>query len=79
MCGAQQTIFDTSDDWVADMTESATYFRRAAGVYQHMAHEVLPPLHASLPPDRPPEATVSMATIMSIVSLAEAQVFSSPL
>ncbi|CAM6091200.1 unnamed protein product [Calypogeia fissa] len=56
-----------------DMTESATYFRRASGVYQHMAQEVLLPLASSLPPDRPPEATMSMATIMSIVSLAEAQ------
>ncbi|CAK9207580.1 unnamed protein product [Sphagnum jensenii] len=56
-----------------DMVESATLFRRAAGVFQHLAETVLPPLQPVLPPDRCPEATVSMASIMSIVCLAEAQ------
>lgn len=56
-----------------DLVEAATLFRKAAGVYQHMAEEVLPPLQGVLPPDRIPEATTSMATIMSIVCLAEAQ------
>jgi hypothetical protein len=55
------------------MVESATLFRRAAGVFQHLAETVLPPLQPVLPPDRCPEATVSMASIMSIVCLAEAQ------
>jgi hypothetical protein len=55
------------------MVESATLFRRAAGVFRHLAVTVLPPLQPVLPPDRCPEATVSMASIMSIVCLAEAQ------
>eukprot|EP00249_Psilotum_nudum_P001349 c13793_g1_i1 orf=295-1434(-) len=56
-----------------DLVEAATLFRRAAGVYCHMAQDVLPPLHTVLPADRPPEATASMASIMSIICLAEAQ------
>ncbi|KAJ7553656.1 hypothetical protein O6H91_06G107600 [Diphasiastrum complanatum] len=56
-----------------DLVESATLFRRAAGVYQHMAQQLLPGLQPSLPPDRPPEVTTSMATIMSLICLAEAQ------
>lgn len=56
-----------------DLVEAATLFRKAAGVYQHMAQEVLPALQAVLPPERIPEATTSMATIMSCICLAEAQ------
>lgn len=56
-----------------DLVEAATLFRKASGVYQHMAQEVLPPLQPLLLPDRIPEATSSMATIMSIICLAEAQ------
>lgn len=56
-----------------DIVEAGTLFRRAAGIYQHLAQNVLPPLQHSLPPDRSPEATVSLASIMSIICLAEAQ------
>ncbi|KAH9322983.1 hypothetical protein KI387_017622, partial [Taxus chinensis] len=55
------------------VVESATLFRKAAGVYQYLAQDVLPPLEPSLPPERPPEATPSMASIMSLVCLADAQ------
>jgi hypothetical protein len=54
--------------------EAATLFRKAAGVFQHMAQDVLVPLQPLLPPDRIPEITSSMANIMSIICLAEAQV-----
>eukprot|EP01018_Ginkgo_biloba_P025635 Gb_25621 [translate_table: standard] len=57
----------------SDLVEAATLFRKAAGVYQFLAQDVLPSLQPKLPPERPPEATSSMASIMSIVCLAEAQ------
>ncbi|BBN19824.1 hypothetical protein MPTK1_8g13960 [Marchantia polymorpha subsp. ruderalis] len=58
-----------------DLIKAAQLFRQAAGVYQHMAEKVLPDLQPvlAISADRPPEATVTMATIMSIVCLAEAQ------
>lgn len=57
----------------SDFVESATLFRKAAGVYQYLSQDVLPPLEPKLPPERPLEATPSMASIMSLVCLAEAQ------
>lgn len=57
-----------------DKAESATLFRRAAGVYIHLAKDVLPPLETTLPPEICPEVTASLASIMSLVCLAEAQV-----
>lgn len=57
-----------------DLVEAGTLFRKASGIYQHLAENVLPPLKPSLPPDRCPEATASLASIMSIICLAEAQV-----
>lgn len=59
---------------IADMVEAGMLFRRAAGIYQHLAQNVLPPLQPLLPPDRSPESTVTLASIMSIICLAEAQV-----
>lgn len=59
---------------LADLVESAALFRRAAGVYQYLAEHVLPDLQSVPSADRPPEATVSMASAMSLISLAEAQV-----
>lgn len=56
-----------------DMVEAGMLFRRAAGIYQHLAQNVLPPLQPLLPSDRSPESTVTMASIMSIICLAEAQ------
>ncbi|KAL3678362.1 hypothetical protein R1sor_021318 [Riccia sorocarpa] len=58
-----------------DQVKAAQLFRQAAGVYQHTAENVLPQLQSSLAvgAERPPEASVSVARIMSIVCLAEAQ------
>ena len=55
--------------------EAATLFRKASGVFQHMAQNILVPLQPLLPPDRIPEVTSSMANIMSKICLAEAQVY----
>jgi hypothetical protein len=54
--------------------QSATFFREAAGVYRHLANEVLPSLCPALPADRPLEAISSVSTAMSLICLAEAQV-----
>lgn len=54
--------------------QSATLFREAAGVYHHLAHEVLPMLEPALPAERPPEAISSVSTAMSLICMAEAQV-----
>ena len=51
----------------------ATRLRAAAGLYKHCAETVLPPLHASLPGERPNELLASMAETMRLVCLAEAQ------
>ncbi|KAK7310017.1 hypothetical protein RJT34_07206 [Clitoria ternatea] len=57
----------------ADLVQSATIFRQAAGIYHHLAHDVLPPLQPELPPEKPPEALAAVSTIMSLICLAEAQ------
>ncbi|CAK9176222.1 unnamed protein product [Ilex paraguariensis] len=56
-----------------DMVQSATLFRKAAGVYHYLAYEVLPSLQPALAPERPPEATSSVSSVMSLICLAEAQ------
>ncbi|KAH7416057.1 hypothetical protein KP509_14G073100 [Ceratopteris richardii] len=56
-----------------DLVEAATLFRKAAGVYQHMAHDVLPMLQGQQPSERIPECESAMATVMSLICLAEAQ------
>ncbi|XP_074383390.1 uncharacterized protein LOC141724962 isoform X3 [Apium graveolens] len=58
-----------------DMVQSTTLFRRAAGVYHHLANEVLPSLQPALPPERPPEVTSSVCSVLSLLCLAEAQEF----
>ncbi|KAI3818317.1 hypothetical protein L1987_12121 [Smallanthus sonchifolius] len=58
---------------VRDLVQSATLFRKAAGVYHHLGHEVLPSLKATLTSHRPPEATSSVSSVMSLICLAEAQ------
>jgi len=63
-----------SFDFMADLVESATFFRKAAGVYNHLAETVLPPLKQSLPKESPVEATSSLSSIMSLICLADAQV-----
>ncbi|KAI3452998.1 hypothetical protein Pfo_009661 [Paulownia fortunei] len=55
----------------SDLVQSATLFRKAAGVYNYLAQELL--INLSWTQDRPPEATPSVSSIMSLVCLAEAQ------
>lgn len=59
---------------VTDLVQSATTFREAAGIYHHLAHDVLPPLQTEWEIERPPEALASVSTVMSLICLAEAQV-----
>ncbi|XP_058182823.1 uncharacterized protein LOC131300836 [Rhododendron vialii] len=56
-----------------DLVQSATLFRKAAGVYHYLALEVLPHLLSSSAPERQPEATSSVSSVMSLICLAEAQ------
>uniref|UniRef100_A0A2N9F1H6 BRO1 domain-containing protein n=1 Tax=Fagus sylvatica TaxID=28930 RepID=A0A2N9F1H6_FAGSY len=56
-----------------DLVQSATFFREAAGVYHHLAQEVLPSLEPALPAERPPEAIASVSTVMSLICMAGAQ------
>ncbi|KAL9997697.1 putative BRO1 domain-containing protein [Helianthus debilis subsp. tardiflorus] len=56
-----------------DLVQSATLFRKAAGVYQYLGHDVLPFIRAKLSPHGPPEATSSVSSVMSLICLAEAQ------
>ncbi|XP_074326728.1 uncharacterized protein LOC141664673 [Apium graveolens] len=56
-----------------DLVQSATLFRKAAGVYHSLAIEVLPHYQHVLPSERPPEATVNVSSVMSLICLAEAQ------
>ncbi|MED6218616.1 hypothetical protein PIB30_028170 [Stylosanthes scabra] len=58
----------------ADLVQSATMFRKAAGVYHHLAHNVLPPLQYVRPSaGKPPETLPTLSIIMSLICLAEAQ------
>ncbi|KAK4263759.1 hypothetical protein QN277_029134 [Acacia crassicarpa] len=56
-----------------DLVQSATTFREAAGIYHHLALNVLPHLMSVWSPEIPPEALPSVSTVMSLVCLAEAQ------
>ncbi|KAK9118492.1 hypothetical protein Scep_016585 [Stephania cephalantha] len=56
-----------------DIVQSATLLRKAAGVYQYLADEMLPSVQSSFSRERPPEATSPMSSIMSLICLAEAQ------
>ncbi|KAK4430182.1 hypothetical protein Salat_1318900 [Sesamum alatum] len=55
----------------SDLVQSATLFRKAAGVYNYLAQDVL--THLIQAKDRPPEATCRMSSILSLICLAEAQ------
>ncbi|KAK6116364.1 hypothetical protein DH2020_049826 [Rehmannia glutinosa] len=55
----------------SDMVQSATLFRKAAGVYSYLAQQVFNNL--SWTQERPPEATPSVSSVMSLICLAEAQ------
>ncbi|KAK6134088.1 hypothetical protein DH2020_032185 [Rehmannia glutinosa] len=54
-----------------DLVQSATLFRKAAGVYDYLAKEV--PIFITRAEDRIPEATSHISSIMSLICLAEAQ------
>ncbi|KAL5553491.1 hypothetical protein UlMin_040892 [Ulmus minor] len=56
-----------------DLVQSSTLFREAAGVYYHLAHEILPSLQPLLPVEKPPEVLPSVSTVMNLICLAEAQ------
>lgn len=56
-----------------DLVQSATTFREAAGIYHHLALNVLPSLMAVWAPGAPPETHPSVSTVMSLICLAEAQ------
>ena len=59
---------------IVDLVQSASIFRKAAGVYQYLAHDVIPSLRPALTAERPPESTIPVSTVMSLICLAEAQV-----
>lgn len=59
---------------IVDLVQSATLFRKAAGVYHSIAIKVLSEYDRVSPSDRPPEATSNVCSVMSLVCLAEAQV-----
>ncbi|XP_031474325.1 uncharacterized protein LOC116246661 isoform X1 [Nymphaea colorata] len=56
-----------------DLAESCTLFRKAAGVYNYLAEDVLPVLQPLLPRERPIEVMTSMSNVMKLICLAEAQ------
>lgn len=58
----------------ADLVQSASFLRKAAGVYHHIAQDVLPCLQPALAQERPPESVISVCTAVTLVCLAEAQV-----
>ncbi|OAY47339.1 hypothetical protein MANES_06G071400v8 [Manihot esculenta] len=57
----------------SDLKQSAFIYREAAGVFHYLAHEVLPSLHSAISAERPPEATSSVTSAISLICLAEAQ------
>lgn len=59
---------------IVALVQSAALFREAAGVYLYLSEEVLPSLNSVDAGKKPPEATSSVASIMSLICLAEAQV-----
>lgn len=56
------------------MVQSATLLRKAAGIYQYLAQEVLPCLQTKLSVEMPPECMIKVSSAMSLLCLAEAQV-----
>lgn len=56
-----------------DLVQSASVLRKAAGVYQHVAQDVLLCLQPALASERPPEALISVSAATALVCLAEAQ------
>ncbi|KAK4785781.1 hypothetical protein SAY86_002470 [Trapa natans] len=56
------------------LVQSTTLFRDAAGVYLYLSQEVLPSLQSIDAGKKPPESMSSVASVMSLICLAEAQV-----
>ncbi|KAG0454521.1 hypothetical protein HPP92_023813 [Vanilla planifolia] len=56
-----------------DLTEAATMFRKASGVYEYLATGVLASAQSSLPKERPVELNPNLSYIMSRLCLADAQ------
>lgn len=48
-----------------DLVQSTSLFRKAAGVYHHIAHEVLPNLQHNLRPEGPPEALTTVSAVFT--------------
>eukprot|EP00878_Enallax_costatus_P020039 GHUV01021168.1.p1 GENE.GHUV01021168.1~~GHUV01021168.1.p1 ORF type:complete len:229 (+),score=52.28 GHUV01021168.1:1231-1917(+) len=63
----------SSDPAAAAVATAVGYLRQAAGVYEHLAEVMLPPLFTSMNGDRPAEILARCNTAMSQLSLAEAQ------
>nr|XP_043624625.1 uncharacterized protein LOC122596160 [Erigeron canadensis] len=61
---------------LTDLVQSMSLFRKAAGVYHYLAHDVLPSIKDALTPEGPPEATAPVSSVMSFICLAEAQIAS---
>ncbi|PWA72264.1 endosomal targeting BRO1-like domain-containing protein [Artemisia annua] len=57
-----------------NLLQSATLLRRAAGVYQYLAYEFLPLLKDAQSFECPPEATIPVSYVMSLICLAESQI-----
>ncbi|KAF2291250.1 hypothetical protein GH714_020991 [Hevea brasiliensis] len=55
------------------VNNSSQMIREAAGVFHYLAHEVLPSLHSAISAEKPPEATSSVTSAISLICLAEAQ------
>ncbi|XP_057810134.1 uncharacterized protein LOC131024646 isoform X2 [Salvia miltiorrhiza] len=58
----------------SDLVQSATIFRKAAGIYNYAAQELRTNL--SWTQEKPPEAIPSVSSVMSLVCLADAQAVS---
>ncbi|KAL8157448.1 hypothetical protein AgCh_002231 [Apium graveolens] len=56
-----------------DLVQSATLFRKAAGVYHSLDTKVISEYDRLSPSDRPPEATSNVCSVMSLVCLADSQ------
>ena len=61
---------------IIDLVQSATLFRKAAGIYHSLATKVVSEFEAAtlITEERPPEATSNVCSVLGLVCLAEAQV-----
>lgn len=59
---------------IADLVQSATLFREAAGVFHYLSQDGFSPFETAKSTESPPEAKSYLSTVMSFICLAEAQV-----